>query len=294
MNVPDSRAPLRQHQHEGLRRLLETILPDNAFYRGKFATLATDRIDSPAFLQNLPFTSKSELIEDQRRHPPFGSDLTFAQQDYIRIHQTSGTTGKPLYWLDTEESWDWWAECWKTIFAAAGVGADDRIYFAFSFGPFIGFWAGWEGARKIGALAISGGAQSTAQRLKSMVDHGATVLVCTPTYALHLAAEAKKAGMDLAKNSAVRIAIHAGEPGASIPSTRKIIEESWGATLLRPRGRHRGRRLRISVRVLKPAASTSTRMNSSPKLSIPSAAPRWMKMTRASSCSPTWAESAAR
>ena len=78
-------------------------------------------------------------------------------------------------------------------------------------------------------MAISGGAQSTAQRLKSIVDYGATVLVCTPTYALHMAAEAKKAGINLVKDSAIRITLHAGEPGASIPSTKKIIEESWGA-----------------------------------------------------------------
>ena len=203
----------------------------------------------PGLLANLPFTTKSELIEDQQRHPPFGSDLTFAQQDYIRIHQTSGTTGKPLYWLDTEESWNWWAECWKTIFAAAGVGADDRIYFAFSFGPFIGFWAGWEGARKIGALAISGGAQSTAQRLKSMVDYGATVLVCTPTYALHLAAEAKKAGIDLAKEFR-RQNHHSRRRAWSEHSEHaKNYRRILGRTLLRPPRRHRGRRLRISVRV---------------------------------------------
>ena len=229
MNVSSSREHLEQQQLARLGEMLDRLLPANQFYRGKFAQANVENIDSLASLRELPFTTKSELVEDQQRHAPFGSDLTFAQQDYIRIHQTSGTTGKPLYWLDTEQSWNWWAECWKTIFAAAGVGAHDRIYFAFSFGPFIGFWAGWEGARKIGALAISGGAQSTAQRLKSMVDHGATVLVCTPTYALHLAAEAKKAGIDLAKESAIRITIHAGEPGASIPSTRKIIEESWGA-----------------------------------------------------------------
>jgi phenylacetate-CoA ligase len=137
--------------------------------------------------------------------------------------------GPFFFWLDTEESWNWWAECWKFIFEAAGVRAGDRIYFAFSFGPFIGFWAGWEGARKLGALAISGGAQSTAQRLRAIIDYGATVLVCTPTYALHMASEARKAAIDLAKDSAIKITIHAGEPGASIPSTKKMIEEAWGA-----------------------------------------------------------------
>jgi phenylacetate-CoA ligase len=136
----------------------------------------------------------------------------------VRIHQTSGTTGKPIYWLDTEESWQWWSGCWKTIFEAAGVRPDDRIFFAFSFGPFIGFWSGWEGARKLGALAIPGGGQSTAQRLKAIMDYGATVLVCTPTYALHMGDEARKIGLDLANKSQIRITIHAGEPGANIPS----------------------------------------------------------------------------
>ena len=224
-----NREEIEKEQFKRLRGMLQAVLPANEFYRCKFARGAIAQIDSLRQLRNLPVTTKSELVEDQQQNPPFGSDLTFARDRYIRIHQTSGTTGKPMYWLDTEESWNWWAECWKVIFEAAGVRAGDRIYFAFSFGPFIGFWAGWEGARKAGAMAVSGGGQSTSQRLKSIADYGATVLVCTPTYAIHMASEARKAGMDLAKDSAIRITIHAGEPGASIPSTKKLIEESWGA-----------------------------------------------------------------
>jgi phenylacetate-CoA ligase len=224
-----SRKAIEQEQFKRLRQMFQTILPANKFYGRKLARMGLQQLDSPEQLRSLPFTTKSELVEDQQNHPPFGSDLTFAPERYIRIHQTSGTTGKPMYWLDTEESWDWWAECWKVIFQAAGVSSQDRIYFPFSFGPFIGFWAGWEGARKVGSMAVSGGGQSTAQRLKAIIDYGATVLVCTPTYALHMASEARKAGMDLAKQSAVQITIHAGEPGASIPSTKNMIEESWGA-----------------------------------------------------------------
>jgi phenylacetate-CoA ligase len=228
-NLSESRTAIRERQLDRLHQMVAAILPANEFYRQKFAVVGIEHIDSLEQLHNLPFTTKSEFVDDQLRHSPFGTDLSFPEDRYIRIHQTSGTTGKPLYWLDTEDSWNWWAECWKVVFAAAGAGAADRIFFAFSFGPFIGFWAGWEGARKLGALAISGGAQSTAERLKSIVDCGATVLVCTPTYALHMASEAKKAGMDLAKDCAIKITIHAGEPGASIPSTKKLIEESWGA-----------------------------------------------------------------
>jgi phenylacetate-CoA ligase len=229
METAANRNAIQERQLKRLRHMLETVLPANEFYRKKFSAHGTYEINSMESLKSLPFTTKKELVEDQVRRPPFGSDLTFPEERYIRIHQTSGTTGKPMYWLDTEESWNWWAECWKVILEAAGVHPEDRIYFAFSFGPFIGFWAGWEGARKLGVMAISGGGQSTSQRLKAIIDYGATVLICTPTYALHMASEARKTGMDLAKEAAVRITVHAGEPGASIPSTKRMIEESWGA-----------------------------------------------------------------
>jgi phenylacetate-CoA ligase len=217
-------------EKQQFRRLCEMLrmMTTNPFYSRKLSGVVR-QLDSWDEFQRLPFTTKAELVDDQREFPPFGSNLTFSQESYIRIHQTSGTTGKPMYWLDTEESWNWWAECWKVVLAAAGVAPGDRIFFAFSFGPFIGFWTGWEGARKLGALAISGGAQSTVQRLQAIVDCGATVLVSTPTYALHMAAEAKRIGIDLAKESAIKITVHAGEPGANIPSTKRKIEESWGA-----------------------------------------------------------------
>ena len=224
-----SRKALEEHQVKRLREMLQPVLETNEFYRKKLLKNGALKINSLEQLKELPFTTKSELVQDQLDHPPFGTDLTYPLERYIRVHQTSGTTGKPLYWFDTEADWQWWAECWKVIFEAAGVRPEDRIYFAFSFGPFIGFWSGWEGARKLGALAISGGGQSTSQRLKAIIDYRATVVVCTPTYAVHMASEARKAGIDLAGDSAVRITIHAGEPGASIPSTKKLIEEAWGA-----------------------------------------------------------------
>lgn len=229
MEARDSRKVIEAGQIEKLSRMLKAELPDNVFYRRKLFEQGFATVSSLAEFRKFPFTTKRELTEDQAAHPPFGSALTFSVERYVRIHQTSGTTGKPMYWLDTEESWQWWAGCWKTIFEAAGVTPADRIFFAFSFGPFIGFWSGWEGARKLGALAISGGGQTTAQRLAAIVDCRATVLVCTPTYAVHMASEASKAGMNLASESAIRITIHAGEPGASIPSTKKKIEEAWGA-----------------------------------------------------------------
>ena len=215
-------------QWDRLNGMLGEVLRSNEFYRRKLGG-ALPALETREQLSRLPFTTKQELVDDQLRRPPFGSDLTFPLERYVRVHQTSGTTGRPLYWLDTDESWDWWGECWKAVFRAAGVGPGDRVFFPFSFGPFVGFWSGWEGARKVGALAVSGGGQTTRQRLGSLVDYGATVLVCTPTYALHMTAEARRAGMDLARESSVRVTVHAGEPGAGIASTKRRIEEAWGA-----------------------------------------------------------------
>ena len=226
MDRAGARRDLEAEQLKRLRALIEQIHETNPFYRRRL--VFNGQLGSLEDLKQIPFTTKQELVEDQLNHPPFGTDLTFPRERYIRVHQTSGTTGQPLYWLDTKDSWEWWGRCWKVIFQAAGVKASDRIYFAFSFGPFIGFWAGWEGARKLGALAISGGGQSTSQRLKAIVEFKPTVLVSTPTYALHMLSEARKAGIDLA-GSAVRVTIHAGEPGASIPGTKKMIAEGWGA-----------------------------------------------------------------
>ncbi|MEN8133344.1 MAG: AMP-binding protein [Pseudomonadota bacterium] len=214
-----------------LQPMLEAVLQNNHFYREKLhkagIRVAQD-IQSIDDFRRLPFTLKSELSQDQAKNPPYGTNLTFPLAHYIRIHQTSGTTGEPLKMLDTAESWDWWAKCWTSVYRAAGVTAEDRIFFAFSFGPFIGFWSAFAGAQKLGALAISGGGMSSRQRAKAIENHRATVLVCTPTYALHLAEVAQEDGIDTA-NTSIRITIQAGEPGASLPAVKRRIEQAWGA-----------------------------------------------------------------
>jgi phenylacetate-CoA ligase len=114
------------------------------------------------------------------------------------------------------------------VYQAAGVTAEDRVFLAFSFGPFIGFWSAFVGAERVGALCISGGAMTSEQRVRNMLDLGATVLLCTPTYALRLADVASEIGVNLSAAS-IRKTVHAGEPGASIPSTRAAIEAAYSA-----------------------------------------------------------------
>src|SRR5262245_10015785 len=100
----------------------------------------SDRLKHADSFQDIPFTTKQQLVEDQAKHPPFGTNLTFPVEDYTRIHQTSGTAGRPILWLDTPESWDWWLRCWAKGFEGAGVRRGESVYVAFWFGSFIGFW----------------------------------------------------------------------------------------------------------------------------------------------------------
>jgi phenylacetate-CoA ligase len=211
----------RQAQWARLSARLPELVRDNPFYRAKLGSTPFSE------LGELPLTTKTELSEDQVAHPPFGSNLTYPIERYVRLHQTSGTTGRPLRFLDTAESWQWWRDTWQPIYRAAGVTSRDRIFFAFSFGPFVGFWSAFAGAEQLGALCLTGGAMSTAERVAAIVATEATVLMCTPTYALRLAEAANEEGIDLAR-SALRVSIHAGEPGASIPATRERIEKELG------------------------------------------------------------------
>lgn len=225
-----SREQITAHQLNRLRDGLARILPYNRFYHEKIAPEGETPpvIETLDDLTRLPFTNKRELVADQAAHPPYGSNLTYPLSDYVRLHQTSGTTGNPLKILDTQASWDWWAECWTAVYRAASVTRDDIVFLAFSFGPFIGFWSGYEGAKRLGALTVPGGGMDSVQRLRAIQDVGATVLVCTPSYALRLAEVAQEHGIDT-RDSTVRVTIHAGEPGASIPATRERIERAWGA-----------------------------------------------------------------
>jgi phenylacetate-CoA ligase len=220
-----SRDELRAQQLAKLRAGVTQVLATNAFWRERLHGIA-----GWDDFERLPMTTKSELLADQASHPPFGTNLTFPVDRYVRLHQTSGSSGdQPLRWLDTAESWDWWVRIWaEHVYAAAGVTAADRVFLAFSFGPFIGFWSAFVGAERLGALCISGGAMTSEQRVRNMLDLGASVLLCTPTYALRLADVANEIGVNLSAAS-IRKTIHAGEPGASIPSTRAAIEAAYSA-----------------------------------------------------------------
>jgi phenylacetate-CoA ligase len=218
------RRAIEADQLAKLRRLLSEIIPANPFYAAK---LAGAQITSLAdFFARTPFTSKHELVQDQCDHAPFGTNLTYPVERYSRFCQTSGTTGSPMHWLDTPESWAWMLDSWDRVYRAAAVTAEDRIFFAFSFGPFLGFWTAFESAARLGCLCIPGGGMRSGARLRTIIDAGATVLCCTPTYAIRLGETAVEEKIDLSA-ARIRKIIVSGEPGGAIPATRARIAELW-------------------------------------------------------------------
>jgi phenylacetate-CoA ligase len=219
---------LRSHQFIRFRALLERM-PSNHFYQRKYEGISVAEIRSFDDLHRLPFTTKKELTDDQLANPPYGTNHARSLSEYVRLHQTSGTmTGSPLRWLDTAANWEWMLDTWKLNFHVMGIAKTDRIAFPFSFGPFLGFWTGFEAATRMGAMVIPCGGMSTIARLQMIREHSVTVVCCTPTYAMHMAEVAEAEGFDL-PGSSVRAIVVAGEPGGGLPAVRKQMAEKWGA-----------------------------------------------------------------
>ncbi len=226
-----ARDDLARLQTARLRSVVERAWTHSPFHRRMLddAGIAPDGIRSLDDLQRIPFTTRDAWMECQEQKPPYGDMLARSESKAIRYHTTSGTSGRtPLRVLDGRLDWKWIAECWCYAFHGFGVRPEDRVFFAFSYGTFIGFWGAHYGTEKMGCLVLPSGNMTTAQRVQLIHEMGATVVCATPTYALRLAQEAVNLGIDL-ESSPVRRLILSGEPAGSIPATKKMIEEQWGA-----------------------------------------------------------------
>ena len=227
------RARLRANQWRKLRSIVLHLATSEGFYAQKFRqhgvrVTSMNRIEE--FIQQVPFTVKAELLQDRLEHPPFGTNLTRPFDQYTRFCQTSGTSsGQPMAWLDTVESWEAMLACWRRVFQGADLARGrDRIFFAFSFGPFLGFWTAFEAAAR-DYMVLPGGGLSSQARLEMMARYGATALCCTPTYALRLGEMIGDASGVERMALRVNKILVAGEPGGSIPEVRARIEQLWDA-----------------------------------------------------------------
>lgn len=225
--MPD-RAAIEALQTERLRSLLGELRGGNAFYRDRLAKSGLGETPTLSdFVAKMPFTSKMDLVWDREEFPPYGSNLTHPIERYSRFCQSSGTTRGPLPTLDTAGSWSAMLDCWDRVYEAAGVGPGDKIFFAFSFGPFLGFWTAFESATRRGNLSIPGGGLSSKARLQAMVAHEVDVLCCTPTYAMRLGELFASHANDETASYRLKKIIVAGEPGGSMPEVRKRLSDLW-------------------------------------------------------------------
>src|SRR5215475_13263934 len=225
------RAELARLQAAKLRYLTAWAAARSPHYQRVFAETGfrPEDLRGPDDLRRIPFLTRQQWMDGQAAVPPYGELPVAGPAHAIRLHTTSGTTGRmPLRALDSRKDWAWTAEMWCYGLWAMGVRPTDVAYVAFGYGSFIGFWGLHYALEKLGALTIPGGAQTTEARVRQIIDFGATVVASTPTYALRLAQEARTLGLDLA-GSAVRTLVLSGEPAGSIPQTRALIESAWGA-----------------------------------------------------------------
>lgn len=226
---------LREWQLRQLNSQLDAILPRNVFYSNKLRQAGwatTDRLKNLDELSGWPLTSKQELADNASQQASgISQHHSYPLHNYSRMHRTSGTTGTPLMILDTARDWQWWSDVWQHVLQSAAVGSDDRVFLAFSFGPFIGFWSAHQACVDRGAMVIPAGGLSTLARLDFLRQSAATVICCTPSYALHLAEVARAEEFPLA-DLPVRRLIVAGEAGGSLACVKQVIEDAWQSQVI--------------------------------------------------------------
>lgn len=190
-----------------LQDTVKTCFEKVPWYQKKFAELGLtpDDIQTLDDLKKLPFTDKTAL----RDTFPFGM---FAEdmKDVVRLHASSGTTGKPIVVGYTRQDLDTWAECIARVASAAGVTDEDRAQMAFLYGMFTGGWGLHYGLEKIGCTIIPAGAGNTERHIQMMEDYGSTVLISTPSYAYYLGERMRQLNVDRSKIK-LRIGLFGGE-----------------------------------------------------------------------------------
>lgn len=227
------REKLEKLQLRKFKRIVSWAYEKSRFHRALYdaAGLNPEDIRTMEDIRRVPKVEKSMMRTVQRKDPfPYGDALCVPLDEVTEFHQTSGTTGQPVYQPDTWEDWEWFSECWCTLLWAQGYRPHDRVFLPFGYNVFVAFWTAHYACEKIGCEVIPGGVLDTQARILKIQELRPTAMMCTPTYVLGMADVArKKLSLDPASDLAIRKITCAGEPGALIPSTKKRMEEAWGA-----------------------------------------------------------------
>ncbi len=216
------REAIESLQAKRLRQVVERVNATVPFYRESFekAGISPFQINTLDDLKRLPFTLK----QDMRDNYPYGL-FSVPLEQIVRIHASSGTTGKPTVVGYTRRDIEMWAELMARCFGAAGVHQGDIIQNAYGYGLFTGGLGAHYGAERLGASVIPMSGGQTKKQLMLLQDFGSTVLTCTPSYCLFLAEAAREEGIDIV-NLPLRVGIHGAEPWSE--QMRGEIEEKLG------------------------------------------------------------------
>jgi len=216
---------------------IEYLFERSRFYREKLerAGFATHgAVGGLEAIEGVPLTEKDELRRSRSADEPIGAHLTASPEEIVRIYSTSGTTGTPSYIPLTRPDLEVWERTSARSYGASGLSRGERIVSTYNAGPFVA-GAALGAFDRLGLSHIPIGSANTERLIAAVELLKPTVVVMTPSYALHLAEWAAARGKDLAKSSVKRVMV-AGEPGGGEPAMRSRLERAWGASVTEAMG----------------------------------------------------------
>jgi phenylacetate-CoA ligase len=227
-----SRDQIEKFQLAGLKKQLARVESRSAYYKKVFRDVGFSSADLKSFedLRRLPLTRKSDYVAGLQEDPPFGTMRAVDMNEAVRVHFSSGTTGRPSPVLWSKRDIERWADLYARYLYAQGLRAGDVFQCMFNYSWFVGGLGATLAAQHIGALVIPGGSVDTKRQIETIQEYGTKAVIGTPSFMAHVAEAAEEMGVDLAATSVSMVCV-GGEPGASIPGTRERLERMWGAKM---------------------------------------------------------------
>ena len=229
---------LQQLQARKLRKQIAYLTKSSPFYRRKFkeAGITASDIRTLVDLTKLPFTTKDELRESQIKSPPLGEQVAVPMEKVIRLHSSSGTTGRPSYVGITKRDRKSWIEMVARCYWSEGVRPSSIVIMGFGIGMFVGGLPLANAIEEIGATFVPVGTGASDRLITSIQHLKADIITCTPSYASYLADYAKdKMGID-PRTLGIKRILCGAEPGGGVTGIRERIEEQWGAVVTEATG----------------------------------------------------------
>lgn len=227
-----SRDQIEQFQLGALKNQLARVEAKSAYYKKVFKDSGFSAADFKSFedLRRLPLTRKADYVAGLQADPPFGTMRAVDLKEAVRVHFSSGTTGRPSPVLWSKRDIERWADLYARYLYAQGLRAGDVFQCMFNYSWFVGGLGATLAAQHIGALVIPGGSVDTKRQIETIKEYGTKCVIGTPSFMAHVAEAAEEMGFDLAASTVSMVCV-GGEPGASIPGTRERLERMWGAKM---------------------------------------------------------------